>query len=128
VAGNDGSADPCRDVGRTNDVARIGVKRALNRRVERVFNLDRKDHHWGPRKLEERRMNCAVYEDCGWVCENHPYLPWQGEHACKCGGAGAPALVSATLARSDGASATAKNPRSRRSKLDADQGSNLEAD
>jgi DNA replication protein DnaC len=36
--------------------------------------------------------------------------------------------VSATLASSDGASATAKNPRSRGSKLDADQGSNLEAD
>jgi DNA replication protein DnaC len=35
--------------------------------------------------------------------------------------------VSATLASSDGASATAKNPRSRGSNLDADQGSNLEA-
>ncbi len=27
--------------------ARIGVMRALNRHVERVFNPDRKDHHWG---------------------------------------------------------------------------------
>ena len=26
--------------------ARIGVMRALNRHVERVFNPDRKDHHW----------------------------------------------------------------------------------
>ena len=31
--------------------ARIGVMRALNRHVERVFNPDRKDHHWGKRKL-----------------------------------------------------------------------------
>ena len=27
--------------------ARIGVMRALNRHVERVFNPDRKDHQWG---------------------------------------------------------------------------------
>jgi len=27
--------------------ARIGVLRALNRHVERVFNPDRKDTHWG---------------------------------------------------------------------------------
>ena len=32
--------------------ARIGVLRALNRHVERVFNPDRKDHHWGKRKLK----------------------------------------------------------------------------
>ena len=31
--------------------ARIGVMRALNRHVERVFNPDRKDQHWGRRKL-----------------------------------------------------------------------------
>jgi hypothetical protein len=31
--------------------ARIAVMRALHRHVERVFNLDRKDHHWGKRKL-----------------------------------------------------------------------------
>jgi len=30
---------------------RIGVTRALNRHIERVFNPDRKDHHWGRRKL-----------------------------------------------------------------------------
>ena len=35
-------------------------------------------------------MKCVVCQDCGWVCEAHPYLPWQGEHACTCGGAGAP--------------------------------------
>ncbi len=32
--------------------ARIGVLRALNRKVERVFNPDRKDHQWGRRKLK----------------------------------------------------------------------------
>jgi hypothetical protein len=29
--------------------------RALNRNVERVFNLDRKDHQWGKRKLGRDR-------------------------------------------------------------------------
>jgi hypothetical protein len=34
--------------------ARIGIMRALNRHAERVFNPDRKDHHWdwGKRKLK----------------------------------------------------------------------------
>ena len=32
--------------------ARIGVMRALNRNVERVFNPDRKEAHWGKRKLK----------------------------------------------------------------------------
>jgi hypothetical protein len=32
--------------------ARIGVMRALNRHVERVFNPDRKETHWGKRKLK----------------------------------------------------------------------------
>ena len=32
--------------------ARIGMLRALNRHVERVFNPERKDHHWGRRKLK----------------------------------------------------------------------------
>jgi len=31
--------------------ARIGMLRALNRNVVRVFNPDRKDKHWGKRKL-----------------------------------------------------------------------------
>jgi hypothetical protein len=34
--------------------ARIGVMQALNRNVERVFT-DRKDHHWGKRKLARDR-------------------------------------------------------------------------
>jgi hypothetical protein len=32
-------------------LARIGVMRALHRNVERVFS-DRKDPHWGKRKLK----------------------------------------------------------------------------
>ena len=32
-------------------LARIGVVR-LNRHVERVFNPDAKEHHWGKRKLK----------------------------------------------------------------------------
>jgi hypothetical protein len=35
--------------------ARIGVMRALNRNVERVFNPDRKEKHWGKRKLARDR-------------------------------------------------------------------------
>jgi hypothetical protein len=35
--------------------ARIGVMRALNRHVERVFDPSRKDHHWGKRKLARNR-------------------------------------------------------------------------
>jgi hypothetical protein len=35
--------------------ARIGVMRALNRHVEREFNSDRKDTHWGKRKLARDR-------------------------------------------------------------------------
>jgi hypothetical protein len=33
-------------------LARIGVMRALNRHIERVFNSDRKETHWGKRKLK----------------------------------------------------------------------------
>jgi len=35
--------------------ARIGIMRALNRHTERVFNTDRKDPHWGRRKLARDR-------------------------------------------------------------------------
>ena len=34
-------------------LARIAVMKALNRHVERVFNPDRKDTHWGKRKLKK---------------------------------------------------------------------------
>jgi hypothetical protein len=33
-------------------LARIGIMRASNRHVERVFNPSRKEKHWGRRKLE----------------------------------------------------------------------------
>jgi hypothetical protein len=36
-------------------LARIGVMRALHRNEERVFNPDRKDTHWGKRKLARVR-------------------------------------------------------------------------
>jgi hypothetical protein len=35
-------------------------------------------------------MNCIFCADTGWVCENHPRRPWEGPHACDCGGAGMP--------------------------------------
>jgi hypothetical protein len=36
-------------------LARIGIMRALNRDVERAFDPDGKDHHWGRRKLARDR-------------------------------------------------------------------------
>jgi hypothetical protein len=35
--------------------AKMGIQRAVNRDVERVFNPDRKDPHWGRRKLARYR-------------------------------------------------------------------------
>ena len=32
--------------------ARIGIMRALNRHVERVFNASKKETHWGKRRLK----------------------------------------------------------------------------
>ena len=39
------------ELGGPSMFARIGVMRALNRHVERTFNSNRKDPHWGRRKL-----------------------------------------------------------------------------
>jgi hypothetical protein len=36
-------------------LARIGIMKALNRHDVREFNSDRKDHHWGKRKLARDR-------------------------------------------------------------------------
>jgi hypothetical protein len=36
-------------------MARIGVMKALNHHVERVFNRDHKDIHWGKRKSKGDR-------------------------------------------------------------------------
>jgi hypothetical protein len=50
------SLDPGGDVGRPYDVREDRRHaRALNRHVERVFNPDRKDTHWGKRKLARDR-------------------------------------------------------------------------
>jgi hypothetical protein len=38
------------------------VMRALNRNVERVFNPDRKDNHWGRRKLARNQLRAARNE------------------------------------------------------------------
>jgi hypothetical protein len=35
--------------------ARIGIMRALNRHIERVFDPSRKERHWGRRKLARDR-------------------------------------------------------------------------
>jgi hypothetical protein len=40
--------------------ARIGVMRALNRHVERVFDPDRKEHRWGRHKLARDRLVAAI--------------------------------------------------------------------
>jgi hypothetical protein len=40
------------ETGGPSMLARIGVMRALNRHVERVFNSERKSHHWEKRKLK----------------------------------------------------------------------------
>jgi hypothetical protein len=40
-----------------------------------------------------RLIKCSLCQDCGWVCENHPGRPWEGPHACNCGGAGALPVV-----------------------------------
>ena len=43
------------DQGRPTMFARIGVMKALNRHVERVFDPSRKEKHWGKRKLARDR-------------------------------------------------------------------------
>lgn len=34
-------------------------------------------------------VTCANCDGEGWVCENHPEVPWNGGDGC-CGGAGMP--------------------------------------
>jgi hypothetical protein len=50
-------------------------------------------------------MKCLVWEGCGWVCESHPERPWEGEHACTCGGAGMPCPKLQPCGRADGTEA-----------------------
>jgi hypothetical protein len=55
--------------------ARIGVMRALNRHVERVFNPDRKEHHWGRQKLGEGSMTRAVNGQPDRAISPSVYMP-----------------------------------------------------
>jgi hypothetical protein len=53
--------------------ARIGVMRALNRGHVREFNPDRKDHHWGKRKLARDRLtNNKDAFDLWWEWADKP--------------------------------------------------------
>ena len=36
------------------------------------------------------RTPCDNCNSTGWVCEDHPNMPWNGVKACGCGGAGMP--------------------------------------
>jgi hypothetical protein len=38
------------------------------------------------------KIACIYCADTGWTCENHPRRPWEGPHACDCGGAGLPCV------------------------------------
>ena len=44
----------------TTMFARIGVMRALHRNVERAFNPERKETHWGKRKLARDRRQLPI--------------------------------------------------------------------
>ena len=33
---------------------------------------------------------CALSNDGGWVCDEHPGRAWDGPNACRCGAAGSP--------------------------------------
>jgi hypothetical protein len=46
---------------------------------------------WAPFVTAEaavKKVDCLFCDDTGWVYESHPNQPWQGNHACTCGGAG----------------------------------------
>jgi hypothetical protein len=34
-------------------------------------------------------MKCSLCNDCGWICEAHIFMPWEGQEACDCGAPGA---------------------------------------
>jgi DNA-binding XRE family transcriptional regulator len=47
--------------------ARIGVMRAINHGAERVFNTDRKETHWGKRKLKRDPTQSRAHRvTLGW--------------------------------------------------------------
>jgi len=45
--------------------ARIGIMRAINRPVERVFDSSRKDKHWGKRKLKRDVLELSAIQRSG---------------------------------------------------------------
>jgi hypothetical protein len=38
-------------------------------------------------------MTCQRCHGSLWVCEEHPWRPWEGENACDCGAAGMPCPI-----------------------------------
>jgi hypothetical protein len=51
-------------------MAHIGVMRALNRHVERVFDNSRKESHWGKRKLKRDHKNRPdLRRNHRWCCD-----------------------------------------------------------
>jgi hypothetical protein len=55
-------------------LARIGVMRALNRHVERVFDSTRKTTHWGKRKLARDREVGEITQSCSGPSASLPIL------------------------------------------------------
>lgn len=43
--------------------------------------------------MSDIQPKCNNCDSMGWVCEEHPDIPWDGPKACNCGGAGMPCLV-----------------------------------
>lgn len=41
--------------------------------------------------------DCAICKGEGWVCENHPEIPWNGGNQECCGGAGSPCACNSDL-------------------------------
>jgi hypothetical protein len=78
VAGGNGMPNGRRKNGPTL-MARIGIMRALNRHIERVFNPDWKDPHWGRRKLARDRRQLPPLRS-GWTREGSSAAPpWRAK-------------------------------------------------
>jgi hypothetical protein len=67
--------------------ARIGMLRALNRNVERIFGSLRKDTQWGKRKLKtdqnDDRVDLRRHQQRGW--RRRPPQGLRDTRACRCG-------------------------------------------
>lgn len=72
---------------RANDV--IEALETFCARLRRDFGSELDTYE--PRQVSAATLiRCHQCDDCGWVCEAHPELPWQGDNACTCGAAGLP--------------------------------------